>query len=455
MEIKCPLCRGNFSYAIPLMIRDHLRTFHGLVSSCEVLARAMFLSPVGYEEALNVLKDFDRRDQRYRDLELNIFTVKKNKCNKLVQTIDKEIVAEMKNKVKKFEEIWEGKLINNTKLGGGLNVEETKIFEDLEKILDSQNKEIAQLKSQLILSKEDITNVISDEIDRLKEVIGGQKITLTDLEEIVVKLKSSNNSKDEEIVSLKVQNERIAAFKNKLSLEKANLKHLLEVSEKDNELILKKTEVQLENALKLVKTVEEKESRNHPMQKSPTNSGVEPYVALRNENCQNMFDQTKKSVNDFIEMNAFATEKIIEAVSNTKAACKYMVKEVQRQFENFEAETSDINVLVETSSCDSKYDFIAAKYINKHGRGGIDTDAETAKSYANNFDASKNPAKVVDYDSEGSGSSDEVNNNSSQALKRRYNVDFGRFTDKLVQKNEIGEAVRKDDVTEGAKRLKY
>ena len=76
--MKCPLCHQFFgietitiTFTNHVFMSNHLRQVHYLHSSCDVIARAMFQSPAGYKEAVEVLKDFEMRDQEYRNLQFS------------------------------------------------------------------------------------------------------------------------------------------------------------------------------------------------------------------------------------------------------------------------------------------------------------------------------------------------------------------------------------------------
>merc|ERR1719318_2362232 len=128
-----------------------------------------------------VFKDFEMRDQRYRNAE----QYQTGKYDKSAQTdmskTEEEVKVGESNKIK-FEEYWEdGGYSATTNKVSTLYPEENELFEELRKFLDSQNKEIANLKSKLILSKDNE----SEEIEKLKDLLNDQTDAVENLKKIV------------------------------------------------------------------------------------------------------------------------------------------------------------------------------------------------------------------------------------------------------------------------------
>ena len=60
-------------------------------------------------------------------------------------------------------------------------------------------------------------------------------------------------------------------------------------------------------------------------------------------NDREMFENTRKSIHDLIESNRTSANNIINVVANSKTACKFMVNEVTKKIEEFEAELNIMN----------------------------------------------------------------------------------------------------------------
>ena len=58
---------------------------------------------------------------------------------------------------------------------------------------------------------------------------------------------------------------------------------------------------------------------------------------------QVLLENTRKSLDDLLEINTSTKNKVVEAVMNTKTACKFMVREVTKKFEEFETEMDTMN----------------------------------------------------------------------------------------------------------------
>jgi len=368
--MKCPLCHQFFMNTNRVFMSNHLRQVHNLHSSCDVIARAMFQSPAGYKEAVEVLKDFEMRDQKYRNLQFSkhksLFLPSKllattTTCDQIVQT--EEIVikeeenvlessrnVDIKSKEEKFEEYWEeGKCMQSSYQNSvftTLTVEENEIFDKLEEILESRNKEIASLESKLILSKES-EGIVYKEIEKLKNM-------LEELEQNISTYRSTNEAKDLEINTLKAKIKDCTATERALTETLAAANRLLDDNEKKG------------------KAVEERKKEEKDMQV--------------------LLNDSRKSLNDLLEINTITKNKVVEAVMNTKIACKFMVGEVTKKFEEFEVELDSMN---ESSVID-----------------GIPDYNENVKV--------KNPRKV-DYVSEGSTHIEEpmYNKEHSHVLKRK------------------------------------
>jgi len=326
--MKCPLCHLFFgietitiTFTNHVFMSNHLRQVHYLHSSCDVIARAMFQSPAGYKEAVEVLKDFEMRDQKYRNLQFSkhksLFLPSKllattTTCDQIVQT--EEIVikeeenvvessrnVDLKSKEEKFEEYWEeGKFLQSSYQNSAfttLTEEENEIFDKLEEILESRNKEIASLESKLILSKES-EGFVCKEIEKLKNM-------LEELERNISINRSTNEAKDLEINTLKAKIKDCTATERALTETLAAANRLLDDNEKKG------------------KAVEERKKEEKDMQV--------------------LLNDSRKSLNDLLEINTITKNKVVEAVMNTKIACKFMVGEVTKKFEEFEVELDSMN----------------------------------------------------------------------------------------------------------------
>jgi len=335
--MKCPLCHHFFPNTNYVVMSNHFRHVHHLHSSCDVIARAMFKNSTCYEEAVQVLKDFEMRDQKYKNLQLqfrnhrlynqvcaktklfyppnpNKQVPSTNKCDQIVQTEETVIKEEKevkdasrnvdsKSKEEMFGEYWEeGKFVppssSQNSVFATLTVEENEIFDKLGEILESQNREAATLKSQLILSKES-EGFFCQEIDTLKK-------RLEELEQNMSTSKSADEAKDLEIFTLKAKIEDCAAKESALTKTLAAANKLLEENEKKVKAVDQKGKEQEKNNLVLL-------------------------------------ENTRKSLDDLLEINTITKNKVVEAVLNTKTACKFMVREVTKKFEEFEKEIDTMN----------------------------------------------------------------------------------------------------------------
>merc|ERR1719233_2160413 len=101
--MQCPLCSA-FNGINAFFMGLHLRQNHELHSSHEVLAKAMFLNSVGHSEAMMVFKDFEMRDQKYRNAEQ--YQAKKYDKSAQADMSKNEEEVKVGNKIK-FEEYWE------------------------------------------------------------------------------------------------------------------------------------------------------------------------------------------------------------------------------------------------------------------------------------------------------------------------------------------------------------
>jgi len=331
--MKCPLCLQYFTNTNFVFMSNHLRQVHHLHSSCDVIARAMFKSSTSYEEAVQVLKDFEMRDKTYKNLQLqfrnqrlynqvcaeakllfpnpNKQVPSTSKCDQIVQTEETVIKEEKevndasrnvysKSKEEMFGEYWEeGKFTppssSQNSVFATLTVEENEIFDKLGEILESRNIETASLKSQLILSKES-EGFFCEEIETLKN-------RLEEMEHNIATTRSANEAKDLEIFTLKAKIKDSAAQERALTKTLAAKNKLLNENEK---------------AVKQKRNEQEKDM----------------LVLLEN---------TRKSLDDVIEINTITKNKVVEAVMNTKTACKFMVREVTKRFEEFETEMDTMN----------------------------------------------------------------------------------------------------------------
>jgi len=401
------MCQVVFGYATanPMMISNHLRNHHDLVFCSGVLSRAMFLSQVGLREALEVLKDFDRRDMRLNLVTSQLMQQQQQPdrtvvlCSRMVQTDDNlETGVTCKEQgVKKFEEIWKNNLKNEDKKEVTLNVEEIRLFDDLEFLYESQNKEIAKLTSQLVLNK-DYEKVLSEEVDRLADVVKNQQNGLDEfdtkfksVQSDYFDLKSSQKAKDEEILHLQKGREYLSKTNAKLSSEVEDLNKLLERERKSSQTQLKENELKLKEALETVKA----------------------------DHLQNIIESTKESLKEVAEMNLYTSEKIIEAVSNTKKASRFMVKEVNKKFEEFKAEVDDLDIALRgispMNSGIGKPGLCKKIREEVHTSDKINPETPADVSLRNStMNLKKNHVKVVDYD-EVSDSSDDENNNTEGA----------------------------------------
>ena len=323
--MRCPLCPPNVitCYTNHDFMSNHLRHAHYLLSSCDVIARAMFQSSIGYKEAVEVLKDFEKRDQQYRTLQFNMLwrqaPPSTNKCDQIVQTEAEETTCDqivqteetaikeeeeflearrnhdIKSKEEKFGEYWEeeGKFIqpnNQNCVFDALTLEENEILDKIKEFLEYQNKEIASLNIKLMLSKEREESVSKD--------ISASKKRLEELEHHM-------SAKDRELFSLKAKIKNGAAKESALAKALSAANKLVEENEKK------------------VKAVEEKEKEQ----------GKNTFALLEN---------TRKSLDALLDFNVTSKNKVVEAVMNTKTACKLMVREVTKKFEDFEAELENM-----------------------------------------------------------------------------------------------------------------
>jgi len=303
---------------------NHLRHVHYLHSSCDVIASAMFKSSAGYNEAVQVLKDFELRDQKYKNLQLNNSQVAStSKCDQIVQTEEAVIKKEnkevhdasrnvdIKSKEERFEEYWEeGKFMQSnsqSSVFATLTAEENEIFDKLGEILESRNIETASLKSQLTLSKES-EGFFCEEIETLKK-------RLEKLEQNLSTSRSANEAKDLEIFTLKAKIKDCAAKESALTKTLAAANKLLD----ENKKIVKSNE-----------QIRKEQQKDR-------------LVSLEN---------TRKSLDDLLEINTITKNKVVEAVMNTKTACKFMVREVTKKIEEFETEMDTMNGFFDDGKAD-------------------------------------------------------------------------------------------------------
>jgi len=332
--MKCPLCHQFFPNTNDVFMSNHLRHVHLLHSSCDVIARAMFKNSSGYEEAVQVLMDFEMRDQKYKNLQLQLRNHRlysqvcaetkllypnkqvpsTSKRDQIVQTEETVIKEEKgicdasrnvynKSKEEMFGEYWEeGKFVPPSSCQNSvfatLTVEENEIFDKLAEILESQNRETASLKSQLILSKES-EGFLCQEVDSLKN-------RLKELEQNMSTFRSANEAKDLEMYTLKAKIKDCVAKESALTKTLVAANKLLEENEKKVKAVDQKGKEQEKNNLVLL-------------------------------------ENTRKSLDDLLEMNSITKNKVVEAVMNTKTACKFMVREVTKKFEEFEKEIDTMN----------------------------------------------------------------------------------------------------------------
>jgi len=418
----CPLC-SVFNGTNPFFMGLHLRQTHDLHSSYQVLARAMFLNSVGYNEAMMVLKDFEMRDQKYRNSE-KYHHHQSEKYDKSAQAESSKTDKEVKvgkisenntsrsNRIK-FEEYWEdGYCGPTTNKVFTLSQEENEVFEELKKFLDSQNKEIASLKSKLILSKD---NDDSDEIERLKNLLKDQTNTTEDLKKIVktqkdrleeiecdiFSSKSSQEDKEQEILG--IRNSR----RFTLSKELASCKKLLVGTEKEKES---------KNAEQKTKDVQHSKIMDFGKSNKEKNKIYKQHQ---------LFQSARKSVNNLLDDNMNTTDKITEALTNTKAACKYMISNVTKQFEDFEAEIEAMNVRI---SADNDRDALAAAATNLYDTK-VRNQTKNMDCRIVHYDNAERKIKVVDYDSEDDSAEEENSINDKVSVSEMIPVVIKRKID--------------------------
>merc|ERR1719347_119117 len=210
---------------------------------------------------------------------------------------------------------------SQTNVVSSLSTEECEeLFDKIGNILKSQSKKIASLESQLLLSKdsegysiketERLRKVIDTDKENLmniKKVVSDQKKRLGELENEISSYKQLEKSKEMEIDTLRIQNRSLTDTETTLTDELANVKKQL----KENEGKFKDVN-----------------SREH--------------VEFARNN-REMFENTRKSINDMIEINRTSANNIINVVTNSKTACKFMVNEVTKKIEEFEAELDIMN----------------------------------------------------------------------------------------------------------------
>ena len=129
------MCDVVFRYANPLMMGNHLRNQHDLVYSSGVLSRAMFLSHIGLSEAVEVLKDFNRRDMRLSLVTTQLMQQQDRavvKCSRMVQTEDdlEIIITRRSQDVQKFKDIWRSGITIEDEKDVILTSEQFRIFEE-------------------------------------------------------------------------------------------------------------------------------------------------------------------------------------------------------------------------------------------------------------------------------------------------------------------------------------
>merc|ERR1719347_1581264 len=210
---------------------------------------------------------------------------------------------------------------SQTNVVSSLSTEECEeLFDKIGNILKSQSKKIASLESQLLLSKdsegysiketERLRKVIDTDKENLmniKKVVSDQKKRLGELENEISSYKQLEKSKEMEIDTLRIQNRSLTDTETTLTDELANVKKQL----KENEGKFKDVN-----------------SREH--------------VEFAKNN-REMFENTRKSIKDLIEINRTSANNIINVVTNSKTACKFMVNEVTKKMEEFEAELDMMN----------------------------------------------------------------------------------------------------------------
>ena len=296
-----------------------------------------------------------------------------------------------------------------TKKEVSLDIDDSKLFDDLEKVFESQNKEIAKLTSQLLLSK-DYETALCDEVDRFQEDAKNKQNNLEDL-------KSTVEAKDLEILEFKKEAEVFPEMKSKLCLEISDLRKLLEVTRKSNKAKLKEKDSKLKNALELVIKVKDniatskvKETETYSKQETICNKNLKGESKF--ENYQNILNFAKDSLKEITDMNDYTSEKVIEAVSNNKKASKYMVREVKKQFEEFEAEVEGFADCFSLDSTDADEDYSAADCDNSRRNNNLrdvemkprdtskeETDKANLVDQQDVFGLEKIPG-VEDYDSD-------------------------------------------------------
>merc|ERR1719233_2738759 len=220
-------------------------------------------------EAVEVLKDFEMRDQEYRNLQFSkhkslflpskLLVTTTTTCDQIVQTEETGIKEEegdlessrnedSRSKEEKFEEYWEeGKFMlssSQKSVFSTLTVEENDIFDKLEEILKSQNKEIASLESKLILSQES-ESFVCEEIKTLKN-------RLQELEQNTSTSRSTNEARDREIITLKAKIKDSVATESALTKTMAAANKLLDESEKKGKAVEQRKKEEEKNILALL-----------------------------------------------------------------------------------------------------------------------------------------------------------------------------------------------------------
>merc|ERR1712243_158980 len=121
---------------------------------------------------------------------------------------------------------------------------------------------------------------------------------------------------------------------------------------------------------------------------------VEEKEKEQEKNTFALLENTRKSLGALLDFNVTSKNKVVEAVLNTKTACKFMVREVTKKFEDFEAELENMDDSVT-----------------------VDGEAD----YNENVKGKTKRLKTNDFDSEDSTHLEEANiiPENSQASKRK------------------------------------
>jgi len=342
-SIMCPLCL-IFVSINPGALGNHFHHFHGgsLLHSSQILARTMFLGPVGYREAMEVLKDIKRLEDEIKRLRSSNKATKRT-VNGSTQTDE----GNLNKNVENFEVMW--KSVETVK-------ESLKADEDLK----LNHREVAKLTSQLVLSKEH-EQVLNEEVDRLRETVKQQE-TLKATKDVleaslnieVQSLKSFSDSKDLVIVQLKTdnfeltkENDSLKDQKYKLRTEISDLKKLLEVTRKSNLAKLDQKDLKLMDATELLKKVKEKikiASKERDLKDDKCLNCEKELIADKVEQYKGALNLASDSLNEALNIQTDTAEKLIEAICNTKKATKYMEETVVKRCKEFQVEVTQFEV---------------------------------------------------------------------------------------------------------------